>query len=113
MKIITISPAALAQIKQAASQHDDEGLCLRIAAKETADESIDYGMGFDTEKEGDARVEFDGITVLIAPSNLELLNGAHLDYVEIEPGKFHFIFLNPNDPNYKPPTEEGVLDDLD
>lgn len=112
MKLLTISPAALEQIKQAAGQHEPAGLCLRIAAKETADESIDYGMGFDEEKDGDSRIEFDGITVLVAPSSLELLNGAHLDYVEMEAGKFHFIFLNPNDPHYKPPTEEGALDDL-
>jgi len=111
MKMITISPSALAQIKAAAGQHE-AGLCLRIAAKETPDESIDYGMGFDEEKEGDARVEFDDLTVLVAPSSQELLNGAHLDYVEMEAGNFHFIFLNPNDPHYKPPMEEGALDDL-
>lgn len=111
MKLMTISPAALAQIKEAASQHQEDGVCLRIAAKETADESIDYGMGFDAEKEDDARIEFDGITVLVAPSSQEFLNGAHLDYVEMEPGKFHFIFLNPNDPHYKPPTEEGALEE--
>ena len=111
MKLLTISPAALAQIKTAAGQHEAD-LCLRIAAKETPDESVDYGMGFDAQKEGDARIEFDGVTVVIAPSSQELLNGVHLDYVEMEPGKFHFIFLNPNDPHYKPPTDESALDDL-
>jgi iron-sulfur cluster assembly protein len=28
-----------------------------------------------------------------------------MDYVEIEPGQFRFIFLNPKDPHYTPPTE--------
>jgi iron-sulfur cluster assembly protein len=27
-----------------------------------------------------------------------------MDYVEMEPGQFHFIFLNPKDPNYQPPN---------
>jgi len=34
-----------------------------------------------------------------------LLDQATMDYVEIEPGQFHFIFLNPKDPNYRPPCE--------
>jgi iron-sulfur cluster assembly protein len=112
MKLLTISPAALAQIKLAAGQHEEASLCLRLAARETPDESVDYGMGFDEEKEGDARIEFDSVTVVIAPSSQELLHGVHIDFVEIEPGKFHFIFLNPNDPHYKPPTEDDALDDL-
>ena len=28
-----------------------------------------------------------------------------LDYVELEPGAFQFIFQNPNDVNYAPPSE--------
>jgi iron-sulfur cluster assembly protein len=28
-----------------------------------------------------------------------------MDFAEIEPGRHHFIFLNPKDPSYKPPTE--------
>ena len=28
-----------------------------------------------------------------------------VDFVELEPGKPQFIFMNPNDVNYKPPAE--------
>ena len=62
-------------------------------------------MGFDEEKEGDIVFSSEGVDIVIAPSNAELLHGAHMDYVEIEPGQFNFIFLNPNDPNFKSPTE--------
>jgi len=31
-----------------------------------------------------------------------LLRGTIIDYVELDPGKFEIIFVNPNDPNYKP-----------
>ena len=34
-----------------------------------------------------------------------MLRGATLDFVELEPGDFQFIFLNPNDPNYVPPVK--------
>ena len=33
-----------------------------------------------------------------------LLAGTTLDYVELQPGVRSFIFLNPNDPGYVPPT---------
>ena len=104
--MLTISDSAVEQIKVSAKQTQSELLKLRIAAKVAVDESIEYGMGFDEEKEGDIKVQVGDIEVLIAPSSAELLNGAHLDFVEIEPQNFNFIFQNPNDPNYKPPKEE-------
>ncbi len=30
--------------------------------------------------------------------------GATLDYVELQPGQHHFIFMNPNDPDHAPPS---------
>ena len=104
--MLTISDKAAEQIQLSAKQTNSEQLKLRIAAKVAVDESIEYGMGFDEEKEGDIIINLTGIEILIAPSSAELLNGAHLDFVEIEPEKFNFIFQNPNDPNYKPPKEE-------
>jgi iron-sulfur cluster assembly protein len=38
--------------------------------------------------------------------SLDLLNDAVLDYVQLDDGKYEFIFLNPNDPNYQPPDEK-------
>jgi len=106
--MITISPRAADQIRFSAQQSQSEGLPLRIAAKVSVDESIEYGLGFDEAKDDDLRFTIEGIDVVIAPDNAELLHGAHLDYVEIESGQPNFIFLNPNDPHYKPPKEEEV-----
>ena len=107
--MITISTAAAEQIRRSQVETQNENLKLRIAAKVAAeDESIEYGMGFDEQKEDDIVVSCEGVDVIIAPSNAEFLHGAHMDFVEIEPGQFSFIFLNPNDPNYKPPTEDIV-----
>jgi iron-sulfur cluster assembly protein len=40
---------------------------------------------------------------LIGESSRELLTGATLDFVPVEEGEMHFIFINPNDPNQTPP----------
>jgi len=104
--MIILTPEAAKQINQSAKQSDSEGMCLRIAAKVSPDESIDYGMGFDNAKEEDIRVNSEGVDIVIAPSSAELINGARVDYVELEPGNFNFIFQNPNDPKYKPPKEQ-------
>jgi iron-sulfur cluster assembly protein len=103
--MITLTPAAIAQIRISAEQGDMQGLAIRIAAKRNPDGSIHYGMGFDDNLiEGDAHIDADGIEVVISESSQELVNGMTVDYVEIEPDTFQFIFLNPNDPNYSPPA---------
>lgn len=110
MDIITFSPAAIAQIKTNTQESEHGSMALRIAAAMAPDETVNYGMGFDEVKEDDVQFSHEGINFIIAPDCVELLHGAHIDFVEIEEGQHHFIFLNPNDPNYKPPTEEGALD---
>lgn len=96
--MITVTTTAAEQIRQAAAQNDAEGMALRIAARREFDGSIQYGMGFDDGTEEDIQVGApDGMTVLVAPEHQELLTGATLDYVEMTPGDFRFIFVNPND----------------
>lgn len=109
MDIISFSPAAIAQIKLNIQEGEHGDMALRIAAIMNADETVNYGMGFDEAKEDDVQFAFEGVNFLVSPDCLELLNGAHVDYVEIEEEEHHFIFLNPNDPNYKPPKDENVL----
>jgi iron-sulfur cluster assembly protein len=52
-------------------------------------------MGFDEERTGDTTVEIDGIVILVAPRSRELVEGTCIDFVEIEPGDFRFIFASP------------------
>jgi iron-sulfur cluster assembly protein len=103
--MITVTPAAAAQIKLSAEQGKSEGMPLRIAATRNSDETIHYGMGFDENKEGDVSVTCEDIEIVMAESSAELLKNTTIDFVELEPEKFQFIFLNPNDPNYKPPQD--------
>jgi len=104
--MITITPAAAERIRLSASEGNLEGLSMRIAAKRNADGSIHYGMGFDDNAlEGDLHVKAGGIDVVVAESSQVLLEGTTLDYVELEPGNWQFIFLNPNDKHYTPPAK--------
>ena len=103
--MIEITPAAAAQIKLSLQESQADGLSLRIAATRNDDNSIHYGMGFDEVKDIDISVNASEIDIIISPISAELLKDAKLDYVELEPGKHQFIFLNPNDPEYTPPTE--------
>ncbi|MBU0752178.1 MAG: iron-sulfur cluster assembly accessory protein [Gammaproteobacteria bacterium] len=105
-----ITETAAEQIRRAAeSQPGDEAetLGLRIAAKIDDDGELAYGMGFDEERENDVKVESSGVTVLIAPHSQDLLAGAMLDFVELKPGEFQFVFFNPNEPAPPPATGCG------
>jgi iron-sulfur cluster assembly protein len=104
--MITITPAAAAQIRTAAKQGRMEGLALRIAAQRNGDGSIQYAMGFDdTTRNDDTRFTSEGVDLVVASTSTILLDGTTLDYVELESGRSEFIFMNPNDPNYRPPQE--------
>jgi iron-sulfur cluster assembly protein len=104
--MITITPAAAERIRLSASEGNMDGLSMRIAAKRNPDGSIHYGMGFDdNELDGDIHIKAGGIDVVIAESSQILLEGTTLDYVELEPENWQFIFLNPNDKNYSPPAK--------
>lgn len=104
--MIKITPAAANQIKLSAQQSSAEGMSLRIAATRNSDDTIHYGMGFDENKEEDISVTSEDIEVIISPVSAEILKNTTLDFVELEPGKHQFIFMNPNDPEHTHPTEK-------
>lgn len=107
--MISITPAAAAQIRTAAKQGRMEGMALRIAAQRGADGTIQYAMGFDdSTRVDDTRFTCEGVDLVVASTSTILLDGTTLDYVELEPGRSEFIFMNPNDPNYRPPQDENA-----
>jgi iron-sulfur cluster assembly protein len=100
-----VTMAAAEQVRSAAKQGGTDGLSLRLAANQKPDGSIDYRVGFDDATEEDIRMSSEGVDIVMAPEFVPLLDDATMDFVEIEPGKFHFIFLNPKDTNYSPPGD--------
>lgn len=94
--MIKITEAAAKQIRAAASSPQADNMVLRVAARELNDGSVTYGMGFDQEREADEQVIASGIEILIAKASMPYLKGVTLDYVEMEPGEYRFIFIPPN-----------------
>jgi len=105
--MITITPEAAEQIRKSAQETGLADACLRLAARLGDKGAIEYGMGFDTRADADMEVMARDITLLISPGSVELLTGATLDYVELNPGEPRFIFINPNDPSHKAPGPSG------
>ncbi len=101
-----VTKAAATELKRSMIHHDFDDMPLRVAAQKTAEGAIEYQMGFDEAGPGDAMVASAGIDVVIAKEHKPLLAGTELDYVEMEGGEMHFIFLNPNDPTFVPPKED-------
>jgi len=101
-----VTSAAADQVRQAARQSGVEELVLRLAATRKPDGTIDYRMGFDEPSDDDIRFKTEGVDIVISPEFVPLLDKAVLDFVELAPGDNQFIFLNPEDANYKPPSGE-------
>ncbi len=106
--MIRLTESAAAQIRKAVAEAKiGEDTRLRVAARRAEDGSLDYAMGFDeTRSEDDVAISH-GIEILISESSRELLEGATLDYVELNPGEFQFIFHNPRDPAHQNAPPDG------
>ena len=88
-----LTPQAAAQIRAAASSSNATAMALRVAAKRDADGEVEYAMGFDDGHESDTELSADGVRILISTHSAALLDDVELDYVELTPGSFNFIFV--------------------
>lgn len=101
--MMTITPEAITQIKISAEHSQAQGLPLRIAAERQANGHFHYQMGFDDAQQvGDVLLELEGVSVILDADSTRLLTGAWLDFVDLD-GQMEFVFMNPNDPHYRPP----------
>lgn len=104
--MISLTPSAIEQIKQSIEQGENASIPLRIAIKTQDDGSFHYAMGFDEQRlPGDNFVNIDDISLVVSQASKDYAEGMTIDYVELEPGQWQFIFLNPNDPTYVPPRQ--------
>ena len=94
--MFTLTPTAAEQIARAAAEQNDGKPMLpmlRVAAKlDAKDGELVYGMGFDEEREDDLVIDCGSVTVLIAPPSRPLLENTTLDFIEVQPGEFQFMF---------------------
>jgi iron-sulfur cluster assembly protein len=98
MTMLTLTPAAAQEILSAAQRSNAAGMALRVAARQAADGSIEYGMGFDEERDDDVPAEFGALKVLVGSPSRPLLDATVLDFVEIEPGRHDFVFIPLDEP---------------
>jgi len=104
MTMIKITDSAAAQIRVANNNPDVFDLILRVAAYQEDDGSVNYGMGFDAEREADEHLVVNGIEILIAESSTPFLQDVTLDFVEMSPGDLRFIFIPPYSAEDAPDT---------
>jgi iron-sulfur cluster assembly protein len=97
--MFNLTPAAAQQIQQAAQASGAAELALRVAAKKDAAGDMQYGMGFDDPKDEDMKLDLEGVAVVIAGESQELLFDTVLDFVELNPGEFNFIFVPSSHPS--------------
>ncbi len=90
--MFSLTSTAARQIQQAAASSGNGSLALRIAARRDGDGELQCGMGFDEAKDEDSQLDLYGVSVVIAQEHQNLLVDTVLDYVELQPGQFNFIF---------------------
>jgi Fe/S biogenesis protein NfuA len=107
--IVTITPAALAElVKLRDEEPDADKLGLRLALASAPGEDFRYDLSFDeylTAAFSDEVRTHDGLKVIVPGNDLELLRGATLDYNDNQ----GLVIRNPNRP--AAPTVEGLTSD--
>ena len=104
-QIFEISDDAAKQINIASKQSESSEWPLRISLNVDSSGKFKYLMGFDQSKEEDLQLKINGINILIDPDSMVNLKNTKLDFVAIDGSDKQFIFINPNDPEYKMPDE--------
>ena len=103
--MFTVSAEAAAQIKVSLAAAGNKSEPLRVAVEQKEDGMFHYQMGFDSsEKFGDTKFQSEGVELVVDAASAPMVNGMLIDYVDID-GSMEFVFMNPNDPQYKAPTE--------
>src|SRR3990167_6412658 len=93
--MFSMTMSAATEILAAAARSDAAGMALRVAARQSADGAPESGLGFDDEREDDQKLNVGELTVLVGSPSVPLLADTVLDYVEVAPSQFDFVFMPP------------------
>jgi iron-sulfur cluster insertion protein len=87
---------AAQKVKQLITEENNPALMLRVFVSGGGCSGFQYGFTFEeTANDDDARVNKDGVTLLIDPVSFQYLAGAEIDYQEGLEGA-QFVIKNPN-----------------
>ena len=94
--MITLTPAAAEKLSAVMNEKGlAETHALRVFVRGGGCGGMQYGMTFDTAREGDNVIDMDGVTFYMDRKSTIYLKGIVLDYKEGLKGK-GFVFQNPN-----------------
>lgn len=93
---LNVSPSAIAKVQELVEEEENPDLKLRVFVTGGGCSGFQYGFAFEeVSAEDDAKVETDGVTVVIDAMSYPYLVGATLDYEEGLQGS-RFKIENPN-----------------
>ena len=94
--MITVTDSAFRRLHDLMTENPDyRDKGLRIFVETGGCAGMQYGMQFDEAKQGDQRIEQDGVEVLIDAYSADFLTGATVDYLDGLTGA-GFKITNPN-----------------
>jgi len=93
--MITLTTRAAKQVQVLQTDVGDPAKQLRVFVESGGCSGFQYGMSFDVAKDGDARLESEGVTFLIDPTSHAYLDGSVIDFDDGLHGK-GFEIKNPN-----------------
>lgn len=91
---VTLSPSAAKRVALIAGKQGKPAV-LRLAVDGGGCAGFSYRFSLGEPEEGDAVASTDGVSLVVDPVSLELLDGSEVDYVE-ELGGASFKVTNPN-----------------
>ena len=95
--LVTVTPAAIKQIKRLRDKKGNDQLGLRLGVKGGGCSGLSYVMGFEeSPTEKDTVYEVDGVCVMIDPKSARFIGGITLDYSTANLLEGGWKFINPN-----------------
>ena len=94
---ITVTPAALARVRQLLEKRGQPSLGVRVGVRSRGCSGLSYTLEYaDSKAPADEAVAVDGVTIFIDPKASMFIFGTEMDYVEdkLQSG---FVFRNPNE----------------
>ncbi len=95
LMMIQLTEKAAGQVRRLQVVHGVEGHFLRLFVESGGCSGMEYGMSFDGTKEGDHRIETQGVMVLVDRESMSHLKGSEVDFDDGLTGK-GFEVRNPN-----------------
>ena len=93
--LVNLTPPAVEEVKMMLAKPENAGKHLRLYVEKGGCSGMQYGMVFDEQRDGDARVEEHGVTVLVDAFSAGYLQGTQVDFSDALSGG-GFKIVNPN-----------------